>query len=195
MPTFSPVYTSPLLAYFDFAHLPPWLQDVSSSYARLAVASHKAMVTELEIYAVKQRAVQVKAAPAMREEIEAMPAHMFVDLAALPPNLKAALNQTEAALAKLLEAKDCAVRAALSIVKAAKECEHTPPLRVTVNGEQLSFTKDRLEYSELVASANMSGNPSITVRRPNGSGHCFLPGQTLDLEPGMVINLAHTGNA
>lgn len=158
MPTPSPlslplVYTSPLASYFDFEHLPPHLQEVSADYCRLALGAARALNTELYLYGQKLREqlLELAAGDQERAIINEQPTAAFVVLANLPPNLRAALNQTEAAIARLLEAKDCAVRAALSLVKAAKAKEQVPeptrceyhlgPLPCPVAGCHFSVTK------------------------------------------------------
>ncbi len=165
-------YRSPLLSYFEYSHLPVHLQAISQPFAQLAQNIDSALAGELYLYAQrKRRELRITATtPADRAQVDAIPNAQFIDLERLPENLRAAHLQSEAAIAKLLEAKDCAVRAGLSIVKAAKECEHTPPITVTANGTRISFTRDTVEYSELVASLNMHGDPSVTVKRPNGAG-------------------------
>lgn len=125
MPT-TPVYRSPLLSYFDFSHLPAYLQEVSATFARAAIALDRSLAGELYLHCQHKRGELLELCPTAEERalVEAMPSAHFLQLHQLPPNLTAAYLQTERAIEHLLEAKDCAVRAALSIVKAAKACEH-----------------------------------------------------------------------
>lgn len=128
MPTNPPVYRSPLLSYFDFSHLPAYLQEVSGSFARVAIALDRSLAGELYLHCQHKRRelLELCNLPDGQERalVEAMPSAHFLQLHDLPPNLTAAYLQTERAIEHLLTAKDCAVRAALSIVKAAKACEH-----------------------------------------------------------------------
>jgi len=121
-----PVYRSPLLSYFDFAHLPAYLQEVSATFARAAIALDRSLAGELYLHCQHKRRELLELCPTAEERalVEEMPSAHFLQLHQLPPNLNAAYLQTERAIEHLLEAKDCAVRAALSIVKAAKACEH-----------------------------------------------------------------------
>ena len=125
MPT-TPVYRSPLLSYFDFSHLPAYLQEVSATFARAAIALDRSLAGELYLHCQHKRRELLELCPdaEQRALVEGMPSAHFLQLHDLPPNLNAAYLQTERAIEHLLEAKDCAVRAALSIVKAAKACEH-----------------------------------------------------------------------
>lgn len=182
MPTHKP-YRSPLLSYFEYSHLPSHLQAISKPFAELAEVIDHVLSVELEMY-------RKHLARTHRKALD----QVWHDLAELPDNLRAAYLQTEAALQKLIEAKDCAVRAGVSIVKASKECEHTEPISVIVNGQRVSFTKDVITFRELVDSLNMKGNPSVTVKGSRG-GFSFKPDQSLELEPDLVINMVHTGNA
>lgn len=118
-------YRSPLLSYFEYSHLPPHLQAASRPFAQLASSIAEVITVELDLYATRLG----KRFNIHRDLVE-------VDLEQLPEHLRGAYLQSEAALAKLLEAKDCAVRAALSVVKAAKHNEQVPP--ACDNGHELA---------------------------------------------------------
>lgn len=50
-------------------------------------------------------------------------------------------------------------------------------------------------YEHLVHVAGMTGQPSMTVRFPDGRGRIVSSGQEIELVDGLVVTCVHTGNA
>ena len=73
-------------------------------------------------------------------------------------------------------------------------------MQIDVNGKQMFFTGSQITYQEIVALAEMTGEPSVTYhgRRHGDSQRSGMmsPGcKAIELEEGMNFNVAHTGNA
>lgn len=71
------------------------------------------------------------------------------------------------------------------------------PLSIVVNGKAIEVVSPGryLSYRELVALAGMAGQPTVVFSYPDGRGATLPPTHYVTLVPGIVINVAHTGNA
>jgi hypothetical protein len=73
-------------------------------------------------------------------------------------------------------------------------------MNIIVNAKECFVSSPRISYDWVVHLAGMSGRPTVTYygRRTGDSQRSgtMYPGcLSLDLEDGMVFNVAHTGNA
>lgn len=122
MPKTFPAYRSPLMQYFEYSHLPPHLQQASKRFAELAEAVDGVLSVQLELYRgrIADELCARTGEPHRPEWVQLYPDRF-------PDHLRAAYLQSERALEKLLEAKDCAVRAAKALGDAVKAGEVSTP--------------------------------------------------------------------
>lgn len=92
---------------------------------------------------------------------------------------------------KVEEARACA-----KAMRAWQDGPMPTQVSIVVNGnlKQVAPSKG-LSYTDLVALAEMSGSPSITVRTEHSRGTMYPGSGTIVPSEGMVVNVAHTGNA
>ena len=98
------------------------------------------------------------------------------------------------ALRKLLEAKDCAVRAL--IYKAVDEKAPTDEMcYLIVNGTTFNSRAREISYRAIVEMAGLEGNPSVTCKQRGKEGYQVLPGTTVRTSGELIFSVAHTDNA
>lgn len=67
---------------------------------------------------------------------------------------------------------------------------------IILNGERLGTFLDELSYAEIVTLANHKGEPTVTFRHADDPGEGILiPGLSVKVKDGTVINVAHTSGA
>lgn len=100
----------------------------------------------------------------------------------LPPGA-----EVSAGLRKLLEAKDCAVRAAVS----------KPAKKLTINGRTFYERASTLSYTQILALVGKPVGSCVTwVKGPAGAERGTLsPGSSVPLKEGQIFNVQHTTNA
>lgn len=65
-----------------------------------------------------------------------------------------------------------------------------------INGKMYWPTCAEWPYESIVSLADMTGTPSVTWKvRGTNDGGTLAPGQKVVVREGLVINVAHTGNA
>jgi len=72
--------------------------------------------------------------------------------------------------------------------------------RVNVNGKPMEATGETVSYEYIVELAGMTGYPTVTYSGPRKgdmrrSGEMHMGCPPVVLEPGMIFNVCHTGNA
>jgi ribosomal protein L37E len=67
-------------------------------------------------------------------------------------------------------------------------------VKVTINGRD-SFLPVNSTYEAIVKLAGMTGRPSMVYRAKGWPGGVLHPGQALEVLPGMIFNVCHTGGA
>jgi len=77
--------------------------------------------------------------------------------------------------------------------------EQPVDIEIIINGARRIVQSGTVSYDDVVEWSGLRKGPiySVTCREPemNGRGWILAPGQSIRLIPGMVINIAHTGNA
>ena len=129
-------------------------------------------------------------------------------LAAAAPGLLTTIAQSgaksdeEAIEAARKAARDLPVRtgeggtwaADLAARKAGGERPEGGLLAIVVNGRDLLAPR-WLTYADAVSLAGMTGTPTVTYRRAPGGHGALSPGQIVEVQPGAVIDITHTGGA
>jgi hypothetical protein len=73
-------------------------------------------------------------------------------------------------------------------------------MKIVVNGKELDFAGAQVSYEEIVKLAGKTGYPTVTYRGPRHNdsrreGEMHTGCSSVAIEPGMVFNAVHTGNA
>lgn len=187
----APRYTSPLMQFFGYAHLPEHLQEISKPFAQLAEKVDRRMAHALDAWVFKRSAEL-----GMHTDALVLMAHD------LPDNLRAALHQSELALQRLVDAKDAAVRVLVVLPKPEPVKEPNPDQHiggpVIINSTAgIFFTGDEVTYEAIVTAAGMeaaltSKRLPVVKYKEGGSlseiGY-LRPGQKLAIRAGMVFNV------
>ena len=123
-------------------------------------------------------------------ELHLVARHMY-ELAHFMEELVPDGPEKSAGMRKLLEAKDCFVRAKMLPQQASFE--------IFINGRPITIENSGpLTYEQIVVMAGfrLLQRPTVTVRMPKQEGRILCQGETINIEEsGLIINAAATGNA
>jgi len=117
-------YRSPLLQLFAYSHLSEHLQAISRPFGELAEKIDRTMGDALDAHQHRLLLAFIAAHPGCSPDAIGPP---DASLESLPDDMRCALLQSEGALARLIEAKDCAVRVHAVLPKAKKVTPPGPP--------------------------------------------------------------------